>query len=151
MSSKDKYGGRTGGTEPVCPNLLVRMGMATALALFVFFAVVFFAPWLFMGGEEPANPLVTPENIKPEWYFLALYQSLKLFSADYLDVERLVKIIPNSLCEVVAPGILLGLLLLLPFWERTRPKPLRARRVFLALVALGVLSYIAMTVWGKLS
>jgi quinol-cytochrome oxidoreductase complex cytochrome b subunit len=29
---------------------------------------------------EPANPLVTPEHIKPEWYFYATFRWLKLTS-----------------------------------------------------------------------
>ena len=37
--------------------------------------VILFPPEL---GEQ-ANPLVTPEGIKPEWYFLSTYQLLKYF------------------------------------------------------------------------
>ena len=29
---------------------------------------------------EPANPAVTPEHIKPEWYFYPVFRWLKLFS-----------------------------------------------------------------------
>ncbi|MCR4316821.1 MAG: cytochrome bc complex cytochrome b subunit [Planctomycetes bacterium] len=31
--------------------------------------------------HDPANPLVTPEHIKPEWYFYATFRWLKLFPA----------------------------------------------------------------------
>lgn len=30
-----------------------------------------------IGLEDPADPMLTPEHVKPEWYFLALYQLLK--------------------------------------------------------------------------
>ena len=30
-----------------------------------------------VGTGEPADPLDTPLHVKPEWYFLALYQILK--------------------------------------------------------------------------
>ena len=30
-----------------------------------------------VGMSDPADPLNTPAHVKPEWYFLALYQLLK--------------------------------------------------------------------------
>lgn len=151
MSINDKYANRPGGVEPLFPNALVRMGMVTAAALFVFAVAVFYLSSIFIGVEEPANPAVTPDNVKPEWYFLAFYQSLKFFSKDCIDVERFLRIISNPFAEVLAPGIGLTLIFLLPFWERTKPKPMRKRPVFLAIVTLGVLAYIGLTIWGKLS
>lgn len=151
MSIDNTYANRPGGVEPLFPNALVRIAMVTALALCVFSVAVFFMPRIFMGGEEPANPAVTPDNVKPEWYFLAFYQSLKFFSKDCLDVERFLKIISNSFAEVLAPSIVLALIFLLPFWERTKPKPMRKRPIFLVIVTLGVLAYLGLTLWGKLS
>ena len=49
----------------------------------------------------PANPLVTPIHIKPEWYFLWVYAILRS--------------IPNKLGGVVAVGAALLILLALPF------------------------------------
>jgi cytochrome b6-f complex subunit 4 len=43
-----------------------------ALALLIVVASLFPA-----GLEEQADPLSTPAHIKPEWYFLFLYQALK--------------------------------------------------------------------------
>ena len=47
----------------------------------IFLAVVFFDPYLFFPKDAfiPANAFVTPAHIKPEWYFLANYQTLKIF------------------------------------------------------------------------
>lgn len=65
--------------------------------------IVLLSPDLFAEPENyiPANPLVTPNHIKPEWYFLWLYAILRA--------------IPNKLGGVVA--LFAGILILgvLPF------------------------------------
>jgi len=47
--------------------------------LLVFCFVIFFLPSLFSEVENfiPANPLVTPKHIVPEWYFLFAYSILR--------------------------------------------------------------------------
>lgn len=49
------------------------------LSMFFFGFIVFFIPNLFMHSDNliPANPLVTPMHIVPEWYFLYLYAILR--------------------------------------------------------------------------
>jgi len=87
---------------------------------------------IFPAGLEPkADPLVTPEHIKPEWYFLAVYQLLKL--------------VPETV-GVVAPVALVTIIVLLPLLDRNQE--IRPRRrpiaIFLALVLLvgmAVLTY----------
>ena len=49
----------------------------------------------------PANPLVTPVHIQPEWYFLMAYAILRS--------------IPNKLGGVVALVLSIAILLLCPF------------------------------------
>ena len=52
--------------------------------LIVFAAFVFFAP-NFLGHPDnyiPANPLVTPAHIVPEWYFLPFYAILRASTPD---------------------------------------------------------------------
>jgi len=41
--------------------------------------VVFFAPWFFGEADNfiPANPIITPPHIVPEWYFLFAYAILR--------------------------------------------------------------------------
>jgi len=67
---------------PFHPYYSVKDIMGVVVALFVFAAVVFFAPE--MGGYfieapnfEPANPLKTPEHIAPVWYFTPFYAILR--------------------------------------------------------------------------
>ncbi|MCG7874370.1 MAG: cytochrome b N-terminal domain-containing protein [Candidatus Thiodiazotropha lotti] len=67
---------------PFHPYYTVKDIAGVAGFLFIFAAVVFFAPE--MGGYfiehpnfEPANPLKTPEHIAPVWYFTPFYAILR--------------------------------------------------------------------------
>lgn len=76
------------------------LGYIIALSLFIF--IVLFTPNLLTDPENfiPANPLVTPVHIKPEWYFLWVYAILRS--------------IPNKLGGVLALAIALLILFILP-------------------------------------
>nr|YP_009434591.1 cytochrome b [Traulia minuta]ATE90484.1 cytochrome b [Traulia minuta] len=53
----------------------------------------------------PANPLVTPVHIQPEWYFLFAYAILRS--------------IPNKLGGVIALFLSISILMILPFYNKT--------------------------------
>merc|ERR1711882_20534 len=75
-----------------------------AVAFFqVIIAISLFNPWILGDPENfiPANPLVTPLHIQPEWYFLFAYAILRS--------------IPNKLGGVVALFLSIAILLLCPF------------------------------------
>src|SRR4029079_18696926 len=64
------------------PYYTVKDMVGVCAFLFVFFAVVFFAPdgggyFLEKPNFTPANPLSTPEHITPAWYFGAFYAMLR--------------------------------------------------------------------------
>lgn len=75
------------------------------MALFFFFLsyFIFFRPSAFMhpANYERANPFLTPKNIVPEWYFLPFYTILKS--------------IPNKDGGIIAMGLSIIFILLLPF------------------------------------
>ncbi len=78
--------------------------------------ILFFEPT--MGGlllEHdnfiPANPLVTPDNIKPVWYFTPYYAILKA--------------IPSKLGGVVTMGLAVMILFLVPWLDRSPAKSIR--------------------------
>lgn len=48
------------------------------LGLFLFFLCCVLAIVLPVEVGEKANPLVTPEHIKPEWYFFPMYKWIKM-------------------------------------------------------------------------
>ena len=68
--------------------------------------ICLFEPWILGDPENfiPANPLVTPVHIQPEWYFLIAYAILRS--------------IPNKLGGVVALVLSIAILLICPFLPR---------------------------------
>jgi quinol-cytochrome oxidoreductase complex cytochrome b subunit len=104
--------------------------------------------------EEPANPLVTPNPAKAPWYFLALQEIVTdtTFRIGSFTVNG------AFFGGVVLPGLLLGLLTVWPWLDRSPVTAIgvwfaRTRRtqniVFLIfVVALLVLTYIGMFVRG---
>jgi quinol-cytochrome oxidoreductase complex cytochrome b subunit len=89
-----------------------------------------------VGLGDPADPMNTPAHIKPEWYFLGLYQLLKFVSKDI---------------GAALPVVLVGLLFFWPFIDR-RPdaSPRAQHRRFIA-VAVFTVIILALTLWGELS
>jgi len=70
--------------------------------------VVLYSPNLLVDPENfiPANPVVTPTHIQPEWYFLPFYAILRS--------------IPNKLGGVVAMVMSIAILWLLPVINKTQ-------------------------------
>ena len=68
---------KSNDTIPFYPDHLMTEAKV-ALGFFVVLVLIgVIAAFYPVGLEEPADPMVTPNHVKPEWYFLALYQMLK--------------------------------------------------------------------------
>lgn len=89
-----------------------------------------------LGLGDPADPMNTPTHVKPEWYFLALYQLLKF--------------IPKTTGAVI-PVVLVLLVLLWPFLDRKPETSLKVQRVRMIVVIAGLITLIALTIWGEVS
>jgi quinol-cytochrome oxidoreductase complex cytochrome b subunit len=89
-----------------------------------------------VGIGDPADPMDTPAHVKPEWYFLALYQLLKF--------------IPKS-AGAVGPVIAIILLTLLPFLDRKPDKSKKSQRIRFYTVLVLLIISIALTIWGEVS
>lgn len=128
-------------TVPFFPNFLLRdaVGWLVALALLAA-AAAFFPAHL---GEK-ADPFASaPTGIKPEWYFMFMFQTLKMLPAQVLGINgELIGVLGFTLAGVV--------LLVLPFLDRPNPDGKHARiwqvLGLLALVYIIVLTYIGYTV-----
>jgi ubiquinol-cytochrome c reductase cytochrome b subunit len=133
-----RYEDHPGGI-PFFPNYALEDLRSVFIYLGFFLAVVFFDPYLFFPKDAflPANPLVTPAHIKPEWYFLANYQTLKIF--------------PNELIGLSIQGAAMTFLALLPFIDRGRERNPLKRPLFLACAIGGLLLWIGLSVWGHYS
>ncbi len=71
-------------TLPFWPYFVIKDLFALAVVLVAFFAVVGFMP-NFLGHPDnyiEANPLITPAEIVPEWYFLPFYAILRAFDGE---------------------------------------------------------------------
>ncbi len=76
-------------TLPFWPYFVIKDLFALAVILVIFFAIVGFMP-NYLGAPEnyiEANPLATPAEIVPEWYFLPFYAILRSFTSDVWVVE----------------------------------------------------------------
>jgi quinol-cytochrome oxidoreductase complex cytochrome b subunit len=134
--------------EPFWPNEIMKMGTAVlcTLAVIMIFAIL---PVVLdtlglqemLHTEEPADPRgTTPVGIKPEWYFLASYQILRLMPTALLGIS-------GKTLGVLTQAALGLVILLLPFWYRRgahrRPGWTWRLAVTAVLVAFAVL-----TIWG---
>ncbi len=123
----------SGRTLPFFPDYL----LDEVIAWYVILGVLVVLASLFPAGlEDKANALQTPQHIKPEWYFLSLYEGLKM-------VPRIV--------GVVGPMIGLVILILLPFLDRNREVRPGRRRLALGIGLVVVTVMAALTVWGFMS
>jgi ubiquinol-cytochrome c reductase cytochrome b subunit len=113
---------------PFHPYYTVKDLVGIVVFLILFSIVVFFMPdlgGLFLEHDNfvPANPLSTPEHIKPAWYFTPFYAILRS--------------IPNKLLGVIALGASVFLFFLLPWLDRSPVKSIRYRGVYYR-TALGI-------------
>ncbi len=109
------------------------------VALLIFIGVIALAYFLPAEMGDPADPSDSSFVPKPEWYFLSMYQFLKLFPGK-LEVVGL----------ALQPLMILGLLLL-PFLDRRaerRPGHRKFAMILLGIIVagnivLGIIGYIA--------
>jgi ubiquinol-cytochrome c reductase cytochrome b subunit len=150
--TKDAQGRPVDGI-PFHPYYTVKDTVGAVVFLAIFCIVMFFMPE--MGGyfiEDnnfiPADPLKTPEHIAPLWYFTPYYSILRavppLFNSQFPGV--------------LAMGIAVLILFLLPWLDRSPVKSIRYRGAYykialalfvVAFVILGYLGIESTTVWGQ--
>jgi quinol-cytochrome oxidoreductase complex cytochrome b subunit len=143
MSVPQREAARLGGIDrvpsiPFVPDFLLRdmVGWYLALALLAALAALF--PWEL--GEK-ADPFASaPEGIKPEWYFLFMFQALKLLPAHLGPFE-------GEVVGVVAFGLVGLAVLLVPFLDRGS----RSRALLNLFAVLAIAFFIVMTAWGWFS
>jgi ubiquinol-cytochrome c reductase cytochrome b subunit len=113
------------------PYYTVKDIFGVSMFLLVFAFVIFFWPeagGLFLEHDNfvPANPLVTPEHIKPVWYFTPYYAILKA--------------VPDKLMGVILMFAAVGILFFLPWLDRSPVKSIRYKglwyKILLALFAI---------------
>ena len=105
-------------TVPFHPYYTMKDGFAIVVFMLLFAAFTFFAP-NYLGhaiNYLPANPLVTPAHIVPEWYYLPFYAILRA--------------IPDKLLGVVAMFGSILILFALPWLDTSRVRSGTYRPIF---------------------
>lgn len=110
--------------DHVCTELIIGM-----LLMVVLSALATVQP---AGLGDPADPLTTPEVIKPEWFFYATFRWLKLFSATF---------------AVLSMGLVVGAMFVWPWIDAAIRRWTKWRDAGIWVGVATVLAIIAMTVW----
>jgi len=122
-------------TLPFHPYYTIKDSVGMCVYLLVFACIVFFAPNDFGHVENyiPANPLVTPADIVPEWYFLPFYAILRS--------------VPSKLFGVLLMFGAIAVLFVVP-WLDTSPvrsarfRPIYRPMMYMLVVDLFVLGFV---------
>ena len=126
---------------PFVPHFLLRDMVGWYLALVILAALAALFPWELGQKADPFGS--APAGIKPEWYFLFMFQTLKklpahMFHWDWLEGE-VAGVLFFSAC---------GLAVLLIPWLDFGAFRGRRRRLLNFLVIVAVLFFFVMTGWG---
>ena len=114
-------------TVPFHPYYTVKDGFALTLFLILFSYFIFFAPNVLGHADNyiPANPLVTPAHIVPEWYLLPFYAILRA--------------VPDKLGGVVLMFGAIFVMFLLPWLDTSKVRSARYRPLFRQFYVLFIL------------
>nr|YP_008963284.1 cytochrome b [Apolygus lucorum]ADZ52284.1 cytochrome b [Apolygus lucorum] len=93
---------------PFHPYFSIKDYMGMLITMYMFIMLNLWEPQLLGDPENfiPANPLVTPVHIQPEWYFLFAYAILRS--------------IPNKLGGVIAMIASIAIIMILPFTNKNK-------------------------------
>lgn len=150
-SEVSKHGEEEGGV-PFYPNHLLKEVIVAYAAFGVLLLLVaLFPPHLGL----KADPFTTPEHIKPEWYFLSMYQFLKLFPQE-MPVLSSIPIIRIFLGEgrtfsIMMQGVGMLVLVFIPFIDRSPERSPRRRPLVMAVAILVVLAALGLGILGRIS
>jgi ubiquinol-cytochrome c reductase cytochrome b subunit len=123
-------------TLPFHPYYTVKDSVGICVFLIVWAAFVFFAP-NYLGDPNnfiPANPLQTPADIVPEWYFLPYYAILRS--------------VPNKLLGVCMMFASILVMFVLPWLDTSRVRSARFRPIYRQIIWVWVAAVICLGVCG---
>jgi ubiquinol-cytochrome c reductase cytochrome b subunit len=125
------------GWEPISRFPFSREAVAVAIYFIVMFSIIAFVPGLFLPHDAnvPADPLETPLHIRPEWYFRAAYEILRL--------------IPNKFLGIAVQLILVAVFIFWPFLDKSPQRNILKRPLLLAVFLGTVAAWIGLTIKGS--
>jgi quinol-cytochrome oxidoreductase complex cytochrome b subunit len=112
-------------TIPFHPYYTVKDMFGLCVFLLFFSIFVFYLPNVFASADNyiPANPMVTPNHIVPEWYLLPYYAILRSVTFDVLGI-------PAKLLGVILSFGSLLLLFLVPWLDTSPVRSARFRPIY---------------------
>lgn len=125
-------------TIPFFPNFVLRDALLWLIVLNILLYLAVFFPWEVGEKADPFAP--APEGIRPEWYFMFMFETLKLLPAHILFIE-------GEVVGVVIFGVAALAWLLVPVWE-WKAKPGQTFRPMTIIGILVLLYIVAMTILG---
>lgn len=123
------------------PNFLLRDLIGWILAIGVLAALAALFPWEL--GEKADAFAPAPAGIKPEWYFLFMFQTLKYLPAKIWKLD-------GEVVGIMAFNLVAVLLFIVPFVDRS-PENKRRRLVFNIIGVIALLFIVVMTIIGYLT
>jgi cytochrome b6 len=123
------------------PNFLLRDLIGWILAIGVLAALAALFPWEL--GEKADAFAPAPAGIKPEWYFLFMFQTLKYLPAKIWKFD-------GEVIGIMAFNFVAVLLFVVPFVDRS-PENRRRRLIFNVIGVVALLYIVGMTIVGYLT
>jgi quinol-cytochrome oxidoreductase complex cytochrome b subunit len=120
------------------PNFLLRDLIGWILAIGVLAALAAIFPWELGEKADPFAP--APAGIKPEWYFLFMFQTLKFLPAKILGMD-------GEVLGIMAFNLVALLLFIVPFVDR-EPGNRKRRLIFNVIGVVALLYIVVMTIVG---
>lgn len=111
------------------------------VALAAVAGVIALAIWQRVEVGEPVNPATTDFVPRPEWYFLFLFELLKIFKGENVFT-------PVIMATFVVPNVLMILLIALPFIDRGPERRLHKRPIAVSTAILVVAGLVYLTHLG---
>jgi mono/diheme cytochrome c family protein len=131
-----KYERELGSGERFWPDSIFK---DVIVALGIFILLVLLATFIGVHDSPKADPSDTSYVPRPEWYFLFLFKFLALYG----QIPVLGKI--EFIAAVIIPGIVVGVLTLLPFIEKSPYRYYGKRVLPLSVMAIFVVSMVTLT------
>ncbi len=132
-------------TIPFHPYYTAKDGFGLGVFMIIYTVLVFFLP-NYLGHADnyiQANPLATPTNIVPEWYFWPFYAILRAFTGDLTIPFTNVILVEAKLLGVMAMFASILLWFFLPWLDKSPVRSGHYRPLFRKFFWLGLIPCVA--------
>jgi quinol-cytochrome oxidoreductase complex cytochrome b subunit len=125
---------------PFFPNFILRDALLWLIVLNILLYLAVFFPWELGLKADAFAP--APDGIKPEWYFMFMFQTLKYIPAHVWFLE-------GEVVGILGFGLVAIAWVLVPFWE-IKAKPGAKYRPMNIIGIIGIIYIIVLTIIGYL-